>query len=267
MIQSGSLYHCSSLRSIQICAVHARLARPAVRVLFVHGGRAGHTLGGTIRPLAAALCRSFSQLWVTNQAMADELRRMLPADLGARIAVVAPVDLDRRRPVARGLPTAGSAYAAVLAVGGSVDLYGLSVGLASIVALQAADVSATLEVLVYGDAEVEAVKDLCRALGPSVVISEGRSPDSVDRLLERADVLLRPTTTDGDAVIVRQALAAGARVVASDVVPRPLGCEVAPVEKFSEAVLLGGAAVETDELGISLGIAIQELTGGKVRKR
>jgi glycosyltransferase involved in cell wall biosynthesis len=41
--------------------------------------------------------------------------------------------------------------------------------------------------------------------------------------LARADVLLRPTTTDGDAVSVREALWLGVPVVASDCVARPAG--------------------------------------------
>jgi glycosyltransferase involved in cell wall biosynthesis len=42
-------------------------------------------------------------------------------------------------------------------------------------------------------------------------------------LVEACDVLLRPTRADGDAVSVREALALGRRVVASDAAPRPRG--------------------------------------------
>ena len=40
------------------------------------------------------------------------------------------------------------------------------------------------------------------------------------------DVFLRPTTTDGDSVSVREALYACVPVVASDVIPRPEGCRI-----------------------------------------
>ena len=43
-------------------------------------------------------------------------------------------------------------------------------------------------------------------------------------LLKSAVLLLRPTSTDGDSVMIREALAYGLPVVASDVVKRPHGC-------------------------------------------
>jgi len=43
------------------------------------------------------------------------------------------------------------------------------------------------------------------------------------RLAQAADIVLRPTTTDGDALTVREALYLNRRVVASDAVPRPQG--------------------------------------------
>jgi glycosyltransferase involved in cell wall biosynthesis len=43
-------------------------------------------------------------------------------------------------------------------------------------------------------------------------------------LFRRCDVYLRPTITDGDSVSVREALAMGTPVVASDAAPRPSGC-------------------------------------------
>ena len=45
-------------------------------------------------------------------------------------------------------------------------------------------------------------------------------------LLKAATVLLRPTNTDGDAISIREALYFGRPVVASDVVPRPVGTVV-----------------------------------------
>lgn len=43
------------------------------------------------------------------------------------------------------------------------------------------------------------------------------------KLIEKTDIVLRPTNTDGDALTVREALFLGKPVVASDVVERPLG--------------------------------------------
>ncbi|MCB9849358.1 MAG: glycosyltransferase [Phycisphaerales bacterium] len=47
-------------------------------------------------------------------------------------------------------------------------------------------------------------------------------------VLAIADVFLRPTTTDGDANSIREALHVGVPVVASDVIPRPEGCRTYP---------------------------------------
>jgi len=47
-------------------------------------------------------------------------------------------------------------------------------------------------------------------------------------LLVRSDVVVRPTATDGDSVSVREALAVGVPVVASDVCSRPEGVRVFP---------------------------------------
>ena len=50
-------------------------------------------------------------------------------------------------------------------------------------------------------------------------------PKSLDflTLMRRADIVLRPTLSDGDALTVREALFFGKPVIASDVVPRPAG--------------------------------------------
>ncbi len=48
-------------------------------------------------------------------------------------------------------------------------------------------------------------------------------------VLAAADVFVRPTLADGDALSVREALALGCAVVASDVGHRPPGCLVFPV--------------------------------------
>ncbi len=43
------------------------------------------------------------------------------------------------------------------------------------------------------------------------------------KLIEQADIVLRPTNTDGDAITVREGLFLGKKVIASDVVKRPPG--------------------------------------------
>ncbi len=63
-------------------------------------------------------------------------------------------------------------------------------------------------------------------------------------MLAGAGVFLRPTSWDGDSVIVREALALGARVVASDLAPRPLAWSSlrSTRRRVAHAVLHGGRA-------------------------
>ena len=61
-------------------------------------------------------------------------------------------------------------------------------------------------------------------------------------LLRRVDLLVRPTASDGDALTIREALAAAVPVVASDVVPRPGGSVVFRTRDIDD---LEGAVVAT----------------------
>jgi len=63
--------------------------------------------------------------------------------------------------------------------------------------------------------------------------------------LRRAAIYLRPTLTDGDAVSIREAIAAGVPVLASDVAARPAGVQTVPADTAAwaaaiERTLLGG---------------------------
>ncbi|MBI5836742.1 MAG: glycosyltransferase family 4 protein [Candidatus Eisenbacteria bacterium] len=60
-------------------------------------------------------------------------------------------------------------------------------------------------------------------LRDSVFVGRGGLPE-IHPLFRRADVYVRPTVSDGDSVSVREALALGTPVVASDAAPRPGAC-------------------------------------------
>ncbi len=73
--------------------------------------------------------------------------------------------------------------------------------------------------------------------------------DDMNAVLAQSSVLLRPTNTDGDSLIVREALALGVPVVCSDVVRRPEGVLLFPTrdqERFEarvvEAIVGSGGA-------------------------
>ena len=59
-----------------------------------------------------------------------------------------------------------------------------------------------------------------------VLLVQDMESEMFNRLLELADVYVRTARRDGDSVAVREALFHGCQVVASDCVPRPMGCEI-----------------------------------------
>jgi glycosyltransferase involved in cell wall biosynthesis len=99
------------------------------------------------------------------------------------------------------------------------------------------------------------VRSSAARLGKRVAWVEDLSPNAFAYVLARCDALLRPTTSDGDSVAVREALALGVPVVASDVTPRPGGAIVFPLEDeaaFAAGIedALSGAPPERDQLGL-----------------
>lgn len=75
-------------------------------------------------------------------------------------------------------------------------------------------------------------------------------PASFVRILQKCDLVLRTTNTDGDAVSIREALFLGKPVVASDVVQRPEGVclfktrDVDDLVECIENISRGGAAIK-----------------------
>ena len=102
---------------------------------------------------------------------------------------------------------------------------------------------ARLRVLAYGrdGADLAALRTRVAGL-PWVELTFDSTPGEVHEVLRRTGVFLRPTAWDGDSVVVREALAAGARVVASDTSPRPAGVELSGpgARDLADVVLRGG---------------------------
>ncbi len=84
---------------------------------------------------------------------------------------------------------------------------------------------------VEGPKEMHALDELQHTLrrdGLEKYIYFNPNPGGFLPLIAAADVLVRPTAIEGDANTVREALEVGVPVVASDVTPRPDGCELFP---------------------------------------
>jgi glycosyltransferase involved in cell wall biosynthesis len=93
----------------------------------------------------------------------------------------------------------------------------------------------------YLDARVTRIR---AALGDAfrVVVDEPAVP-----IITRSSVFVRPTVTDGDSIAVREALALGVPVVASDAVPRPAGVELYVLGNVDDLVEKVRAALQRRE--------------------
>jgi hypothetical protein len=189
------------------------------------------------RLAAAALIRHRSVRWIAvSPKVKEQLTRLrVPA---ARISVI-PAYL--RRPPGEAGPIGGeirafcaSHHPVLLIYGWSRslddqgrDLYGFDRAVRSLAALRRVRTSAGLLVLVpqpRQGAGIREIETLAESLGVGAHVLFVKEPlEDLGSLWPYVDLLLRPTSTDGDSILVREALAEAIPVVASDSVPRPPG--------------------------------------------
>jgi glycosyltransferase involved in cell wall biosynthesis len=225
-------------RAAQLAPVLASV--PGRSALVLHSGStAGQISAMSPRRARAVLgvLRTFDELWVVNAA----IREVLPPDLAARTTVVTPFDA---RGVGPREALARDPHALVVATNAGLAHYNARVVLEALPVIREAWPDVTLRVLAYGRETPDlAVLRAEAAAQPAVQLSFDLDGEQVSGALAAAGVFLRPTSWDGDSVIVREALALGCRVVASDLAPRPRGVELAAIDPASLArvVLHGGA--------------------------
>lgn len=239
----------SVLRLVFVIAV--KRLNGAKSIVYFHSGTLPAQLRSPLRRrLARWGFRVVDAVWVTNA----ELARTIEDISGVRAKVVSPFS-------AKGLVNSrGSARprSVLLFVGYGKDLYGLSTAIA--VKSSSALKGWSWTVVAYGDADsCEQVRRRAEASDFNVLVNV--DPESVGRVLAEHEVLLRPTTADGDAMIVREALAAGMRVVASDVVPRPAGVELSSlgIDEVAATISAGGRFSDGGGLGNSVAEEVMSL--------
>jgi glycosyltransferase involved in cell wall biosynthesis len=210
----------ANARSWLVALAASRARRPGAPrgVLTIHSGSAPAFLrqDGRRRALAVAACAGFGSVIAVSAEIAAALVRAGVLRRGLTILPpFAPAVIERREP-----PPALAAFraahaplvAALLAPG---PIYGADLLLPAFASLRARFPRAGL--VAFG-------AEAGRLAAPGVLgLGEIPHPAAL-AVLEAADVFVRPTRADGDAVSVREALALGCRVVASDVVHRPAGC-------------------------------------------
>ncbi len=240
--RSLHLFHITRLwRAMVLAPVFALL--PGRTVLVLHSGS---TLG-QVRDLgrrgAAVLkvaLRAYDEIWAVN----DEIKEVLPPVLRRRVRVVTPhvpAPHDPAAPVPHRDP-----HAVVVATNAGLEHYHADLAVEAVRLVRSGTwPDATLRILAYGHdgRHLEALRQLV-AGDPWVRLTFDSPPQEVAQVLASGAVFLRPTAWDGDSVIVREALAAGARVLASDTSPRPTGVELATLDvaAFAEALVAGGRA-------------------------
>lgn len=217
-------------------------------VLVLHSGSTGGQVARMPRWRRRALVLAlyaYDEIWAVN----DEIGAILPAALRSRVTVVTPFD-SSAAPVPG--PVEREPHALALSTNAGLAHYNADLGVEVTRLVRERWPDATLTVLAYGNdtPEVQALQRLAEA-EPWLTVAFDSTPQQVSAVLSRVGTFLRPTSWDGDSVIVREAQAAGATVVASDTAARPAGVVIAPLDAaaLAAAVLEGG--VVSDGSGLA----------------
>jgi glycosyltransferase involved in cell wall biosynthesis len=207
-------------------AARARLPGGPAGVLTLHSGLCPPYLAASPgrRRWARLACQGFGQVIAVSQAIADALHgcgvkasriAVMPAFLGAAPAWDA---LPARYEALRSRCT--RLFAAAVAPG---PTYGEDLLLEAFRRVRALDPCAGLAVFGRGSQAGPAGR-IGLAQGVLALGEVGHA--EAQAIIGASDVFVRPTRADGDANSVREALALGRAVVASDAAARPAGCLV-----------------------------------------
>ncbi|MBV6521918.1 MAG: hypothetical protein MNPFHGCM_02062 [Gemmatimonadaceae bacterium] len=179
--------------------------------------------------------RRFDRVIVVNDQLRDVfLRYGVPLD---RIRLIAPHAIDVNE-MASQLPPRLAAFAAVhrpllLSVGLLEPEYDIPSQLALLGRLRERQMGAGLVIIGSGSLEPSLREHIASLSYRDHVLLTGDMPHAdALRAIREADVLLRTTRYDGDAVSVREALCLGTPVVATDNGMRPHGVTLVSVEDF-----------------------------------
>lgn len=225
---------------VALAAGRARLPGGPRAVLTLHSGSAPAFLGrsAATRAVASAACSGFG----TVIAVSEEIAAALAATGVPRAKVAVLPAFSPGLIEARAAPPALAPFraahrpllAAALAPG---PIYGADLLLPALEALRTRLPGAGL--VAFGEGT-----DGPAYRRPGILGLGEIEHAAALAVMEAADVFVRPTRADGDAVSVREALALGCRVVASAIGHRPEGCLIFPAEDASAlAACLAEAAL------------------------
>lgn len=200
--------------------------------------------------LAGTVFRSFSRLISVNHAIADVFRRFGVSDDSIDVIVPFTPQLpDPNVTVSSELADfAESADPFLISVGGLEADYEPLYLIESLPSLL--ELNPRVRLMIVGDGSLRsAVESKIVELGLSEkVMLAGNVPhEQVLHLIERADVLLRTTLFDGDAISVREALHLGTPVVATDNGMRPEGVHLLDEHAPAKLIAAIDAALSGDK--------------------
>ena len=254
------VFNVSSFRSL-ILFGRLGMVVPGSSAALLHGMRfveEDETKSPAERNRIARTLNRFNEVWVNNEVLQSVVASISPG-LIPRLVSPSPSTVAAAPPDPAG--TTDRTPTAVVGAYGGLDLYGIEIAIESVRLFRDAGDAYTLDVLLYGpDTPLRRrVAQTASDISWVTVHEELPHPD-LSALLSRTRVLLRPTERDGDSLLVREALAAGCRVIASDVAPRPKGTEVVQrsSEAFAQAIQHGGPISDRSGLGRPVDLVVRE---------
>jgi len=219
-----------------LAAVCSTLARNTV--LTVHSGAYPRTRA-PYRSVHGIIFRCFSRLIAINRELLDVF-----AHAGidqTRISVISPISLT---PASEDASTPeefqaflDTHYPALVAVGGLEKEYDPLFQIASMDAIKREFPKAGLLIVGDGSMREEVSRRATKSACPSDILLAGNVDHRVTlRLIKEADVMLRTTHFDGDAISIHEALFLGTPVIATDNGMRPAGVRL--IDIGDEAALI-----------------------------
>jgi glycosyltransferase involved in cell wall biosynthesis len=252
------IFHITRLwRALVMAPVFAVL--PGRTVVVLHSGSSHLQLRqfpGPVADLVRLSLRAYDEIWVVS----GQIRDGLPPALQRRTTVVRfPVTTSDARPAAG---VQQDPHAISIATNAGLPHYNAELAVDAVQRVREEWPDARLSILAYGNDGAHMAQLRAKIAGLDwIELSFDADVNRVAATLARSGVFLRPTSWDGDSLIVREALAAGARVVASDVCPRAEGVELAALDApaFAEAILRGGPV--SDGAGLAEASALDAAHG------